>query len=154
MNFFDIVFSAIFIFSIGLAIKNGPSRVLITSIFLTAGFIAAESLYNRYFEYLLRYVNHIGTTKVLAYLILFLGIFSIGVLLKKIYNRFSRRYHRSWGKSLLATLFGAYNGVVFFLVIHFIVEGFIPSFKDDLDSSSYIEGYHYLKAVFDGIKLA
>lgn len=154
MNFFDIVFSAIFVFSIGSAIKNGPSRVFITSIFLTAGFIAAENLYNRYFEYLLGYVNHIETTKVFSYLVIFIGILLSGTFLKRIYNQFSEKYQRNGVKSFLAVLFGLYNGAVFFLVIHFVINGFIPSFKDDLDASFYMEGYQYLKKIFNGIKLA
>lgn len=154
MNFFDIVFSAIFIFFIYGAVKNGPSRGLIISVFVTVGYITADSLYMQYFEILLPYTGLIGTAKVFVYLTLFFGMISIGIFLKRTFSRYSKSYNSNSIKTIFSSLLGLYNGLIFFLVIYFLVGGFILSFKDDLDSSYYVLFYHELYAFIDGIKLA
>lgn len=154
MNFFDIVFSAIFLFSAGAAIRRGPSRVLIHLLFLTAGYIAAESLYNRYFEYLLKYTSHIGIAKIGTYLGIFIGITAVGFFLQRIFNRYSKPSKKNGWKVIISVLMGLYNAGICFLIILFIVSGFVPSFNDDLNSSFYMDGFRYFKGFIDGIKLA
>lgn len=138
MNFFDLLFSFLFIFFGILSIFRGPIKALIITICFGGGLMAAEMFHEQYSSLLSPYLGGAVDSKAVTYCLIFI----VGVVLGKILSAVSSLLFPistpSVGLKIFAAILGGVQGLCFSLFLYSLVTRYIPSFTDDLNNSLFV----------------
>lgn len=155
MNFFDLIFSILILIFIALGFSNGSLRELLSTLGIVIGYVGAEQFHERYLGITLQYIENYAQAKVITYLaILAIGLV-IGIILSTIVRLMSSAGQRpAFPSRILGSMMGLIKGVLVCLAIFFVIEGYIPSYLDDLYNSSYTPWLQEFRKLINGINFA
>lgn len=154
MNFFDLVFTILILVFIGLGFSNGSLRELLSTIGIVIGYVGAEQFHERYLGITLQYISNYGQAKVITYLAIFAAGLVVGIILSTLVRLMSAGQRPNIPSRILAGLLGCAKGVLICLAIYFVIEGYVPSYLDDLYNSSYTPWLQEFRRLINGINFA
>ncbi|MBU2514817.1 CvpA family protein [bacterium] len=154
MNFFDIVFTLIVVFLTLLSASRGALREVLSTLGIVLGYYAAEKFYPNYMNLTLKYVNNISQAKIVTYFAIFVAFILAGIILSAIIKALLSFKRPSFLSRLIGAIFGLTKGLLICLLIFFVVEGYIPSYLDDLYNSFYTPSLQNIRSFINGINLA
>jgi len=155
MNFFDLIFSILILVFIALGFSNGSLRELLSTVGIIIGYVGAEQFHERYMGITLQYLDNYAQAKVITYLAIFAVGLVIGIILSTLVRLMSAAGQRpNLPSRILAALMGLLKGVLVCLAIYFVIEGYIPSYLDDLYNSTYTPWLQELRKLLNGINFA
>ena len=154
MNFFDIVFTVIIIFFVVLSASRGVLREFISTFSIVFGYYAAEKFYPKYMNLTINYVGNGPQAKIVTYFAIFAVIVLIGFVLSSLIKMLISFKRPTFFSRLIGGLFGLTKGFLICLLIFFIVEGYIPSYLDDLYKSFYTPWLQNIRGFINGINFA
>ncbi len=154
MNFFDLIFSILIIVFLLLSFSKGSLRELLSTIGIVIGYVAAEQFHERYLSITLQYIENYAQAKVITYLAIFAVGLIIGIILSTLVRLMSVGQRPNIPSRILAGLMGLLKGVLVCLAIYFVVEGYIPSYMDDLYNSAYTPWFQQFRKLINGINFA
>ena len=138
MNFFDIVFSLIFIALIGLGIKKGVLREILSAFGFVAGYLAAERYYRELFIHLLNYIDDQTYAKIITFVAIFFFGAAIGITLSSLARVLFDSNGPTFASRIAGGGLGFVKGAFVALVVILVVQAiFLHSFGDDLNRSFY-----------------
>ncbi len=154
MNFFDLVFSILILFFLFLSFSRGSLKELLSTFGIVIGYFSAEKFYERYLGITLQYIQDYSQAKVITYLAIFaIGLF-IGIILSTLVRMMTDNQRPNFPSRILASFLGLLKGVLICLAIYFVVEGYIPSYMDDLYNSAYTPWFQQFRKLIHGINFA
>lgn len=154
MNFFDIVFSIIIITFFILSTSRGALREIISAFSIIFGYYAAERFHTKYMSITLKHLNDPSQAKIVTYLAIFAGSVLIGFLLSSLIKAMISFKRPTFLSRMIGGVLGLTKGLLICLLIYFVVEGYIPSYLDDLYNSFYTPWLQNIRGVINGINLA
>lgn len=155
MNFFDLIFSFLILIFIALGFSNGSLRELLATFGIVIGYFGAEQFHERYLGITMQYIENYSQAKVVTYLAIFAVGLVIGIILSTLVRMLSAAGQRpNLPSRILAALMGLVKGVLICLAIYFVIEGYVPSYLDDLYNSSYTPWLQEFRKLINGINFA
>lgn len=154
MNFFDIVFTLIILFFIVLSASRGALRELLSTLGIIVGYFAAERFYPKYMNITLEYINNVSQAKIITYFAIFALCIIAGFILSMLVKVLLSFKRPSFFSRLSGSVMGLIKGLLICLLIFFVVEGYIPSYLDDLYASFYTPWFQELRNFINGINFA
>ncbi len=154
MNFFDIVFSVVTLGFVLLSFTRGSLRELLSTLGIVLGYFGAEGFHERYLSLTLQYVNDYGQAKIITYLAIFAAGIVAGTLLSAAIKILLAAQRPNMSSRILGGMLGFIKGLLVCLVIFFIVEGYVPSYVDDLYNSFFTPWLQDIRNIVNGINLA
>lgn len=154
MNFFDILFSVVIIGFLLFGFVRGSFREFLSFIGVALGYLGAERFHEQYVNITLQYINDIALAKIFTYFALFVAGIIIGIILSTLIKILISFQHPTFPSRILGALIGSLKGVLICLLILFLVEGFVPSFADELFSSFLTPWLKNVKDLMHGINIA
>lgn len=154
MNFFDLVFSIIILFFFFLSFSRGSLKELLSTFGIIIGYFGAERLHERYLGITLQYIQDYSQAKVITYLAIFAAGLIIGIVLSTLFRLMTGGERPNFPSRILASFLGLLKGVLICLAIYFVVEGYIPSYMDDLYNSTYTPWLQQFRKLINGINFA
>ena len=139
MNFFDIVFTVIFVIFIGLGFKRGILGEILSAFGFVTGYLAAEQYYRQFLHYTANYIGDPTYAKIITYIAIFFFGAVLGIALSSLARILFGSSDPYFASRVLGGGLGLAKGILIALVIVFIVQNWLKaSFGDDLDRSFYI----------------
>ncbi len=154
MNFFDILFTIVIVVFILSAASRGALRELVSTLGIVLGYYAAEKFYPNYMNITLKYVNNISQAKIVTYFAIFAAFVLGGIIISTLIKAFLSFKRPTFLSRLLGGSLGLVKGLLICLLVFFIVEGYIPSYLDDLYNSFYSTWLQDIRNFINGINLA
>jgi len=154
MNFFDIVFAVILIFFFLLSTSRGSLREILSTLGIVAGYFAAERFHPKYMKFTLQYLSNVSQAKIVTYMAIFAACIISGLVLSTIVKILFSFKRPTMSSRMLGGVLGLIKGVLICLLIFFVVEGYIPSYADDLRNSFFTPWFQNLRNLINGINLA
>ena len=154
MNFFDIVFTVIIALFVIISASRGAFREFISTFSIVFGYYAAEKFYPKYISITLKYLSNNSQAKIVTYFAIFAAIILAGFLLSSLVKALISFKRPSFLSRSIGGLLGLTKGLLICLLIYFIVEGYIPSYLDDLYNSFYTPWLQNIRAFINGINFA
>lgn len=154
MNFFDLVFSILILIFIALGFSKGSLRELLSAFGIVIGYFGAEQFHERYLGITQQYIENSAQAKVVTYLAIFAVGLVVGIILSTLVRLMSAGQRPNVPSRILAGLMGLAKGILVCLVIYFVIEGYIPSYLDDLYNSSYTPWLQEFRKLINGINFA
>ncbi|MBU2645930.1 CvpA family protein [bacterium] len=154
MNFFDLIFTILILIFLVLGFSKGSFRELLSTIGIVIGYVGAEQFHERYLGITLQYIQNYAQAKVITYLAIFAVGLVIGFILSTLVRLMSSSQRPSFPSRILAGFLGLLKGVLICLAIYFVVEGYIPSYMDDLYNSAYTPWLQHFRKLINGINFA
>ncbi len=154
MNFFDIVFAVIIIFFVLLSSSRGSLPEFLSTLGIVAGYFAAERFHLKYINFSLQYMSNVSHAKAVTFFAIFIAFVVAGVILASIANVIFSFKRPTYTSRFLGGLMGLLKGLLVCLLIFFIVEGYVPSYTDDLYNSAFSPWLRGLRNLINGINLA
>lgn len=154
MNFFDIVFALIILFFIVLSASRGALRELLSTLGIIVGYFAAERFYPKYMNITLEYITNVSQAKIITYFSIFAICIIAGFILSILVKALLSFKRPSLFSRLSASVMGLIKGLLICLLIFFVVEGYIPSYLDDLYASFFTPWFQELRNFINGINFA
>lgn len=154
MNFFDIVFTLIIGFFVVLSTSRGALREILSTLGILVGYVAAERFHPKYMDITMRYLADVSQAKIVTYFAIFAGCILIGLILSTLVKAFFSFKRPTIISRSIGGLLGLTKALLICLLIFFTVEGYIPSFMDDLYNSLYTPWLQNLRSLINGINLA
>lgn len=155
MNFFDIVFAIIIVGFAILSFTRGSLRELLSTIGIVLGYFGAEKYHERYLDIALQYLPHFQQAKMITYLVIFAAGVLLGIVLSSVVRLLLVTSQRpAFPSRILGMLLGLVKGILICLAVYFIVDGYIPSYADDLYNSFFTPWLLEFKNVMNGINFA
>lgn len=154
MNFFDIVFSVIVIGFFVLSASRGALREVVSAFSIIFGYYAAEKFHVKYMSITLKYLANQSQAKIVTYLAIFAAIVLAGFLLSALIKMLISFKRPTFLSRLIGGALGLTKGLLICLLIYFVVEGFIPSYLDDLYNSFYAPWLQNVRQFINGINFA
>ncbi|MBT3225852.1 MAG: CvpA family protein [Deltaproteobacteria bacterium] len=154
MNFFDLVFSIFILFFFFLGFSRGSLKELLSTFGIIIGYFGAERFHERYMGITLQYIQDYSQAKVITYLAIFAIGLIIGFILSTLVRMITASQRPNIPSRILASFLGLFKGVLICLAIYFVVEGYIPSYLDDLYNSAYTPWLQQFRKLINGINFA
>lgn len=154
MNFFDILFSITIVFFLVLSVSRGGLREFISTFSIVFGYYAAEKFHPKYMSTTLNYLNNVSQAKIVTYFAIFAAIVLVGMVLSSLIKVLISFKRPTFVSRLIGGLLGLTKGLLICLLVFFIVEGYIPSYLDDLYNSFYSPWLQNIRHFINGINFA
>ena len=154
MNFFDLFFILILIIVLVFALKNGAIKELISSLGIVGGFLFAENYYLEYSGITVQYISPSELAESVTYGTMFIASIISAFILSVFIGIIIRGIHTSGASRFIGLILGAIKGVTICLLIVVIVNQFIPSFADDLETSRFTPWLLQLREYMSGLNIA
>jgi membrane protein required for colicin V production len=154
MNFFDIVFTIIVILFVVLSSSRGALREFVSTFSIVFGYYAAEKFHPKYMSITLKYISNNSQAKIVTYFAIFVIIVLAGFLLTTLIKALISFKRPTFLSRTIGGLLGLTKGLLICLLIYFIVEGYIPSYLDDLYNSFYAPWLQNIRGFINGINFA
>lgn len=103
---------------------------------LGAGYFAAGRYYLEYQKFGAQFTENPEYAKALTYIAILLGGYLLGVIAASVLGMLLKLGTPTVSNRILGGVVGFLKGTVVCLVIYFIVQSYLPSFKDDLGDSA------------------
>ncbi len=121
---------------------------------IVIGYFGAEQFHLRYLGITQQYIENDAQAKVVTYLAIFAVGLVVGIILSTLVRLMSAGQRPNIPSRILAGLMGFAKGILVCLVIYFVIEGYIPSYLDDLYNSSYTPWLQEFRKLINGINFA
>ena len=154
MNFFDIVFTIIIVGFFVLSASRGVLREFISTFSIVFGYYAAEKYYLKYMNITLKYLSDNSQARIVTYFAIFAAIVLAGFLLSSLVKMMISFKRPTFLSRSIGGLLGLTKALMICLLIFFIVEGYIPSYLDDLYKSFYTPWLQNIRGFINGINFA
>ena len=154
MNFFDLFFVIVLFITLSFALKHGAIKEFISSIGIVGGFLFAEKYYLEYSGITAKYVSPSELAEAITYGGIFIALFIAAFVLSMFLGLFIGNARKSGASRLIGLIFGVVKGATICLMIVVIVNQFIPSFADDLESSRFTPWLLQLREYVSGLNIA
>ena len=154
MNFFDIIFTVLFVLLIGLGLRKGILRETLSTLGFIAGYLAAEGYYQQFFYHILKYVNDQTYAKIITYIAIFFLGAAIGMVLSGLAHFLFSSGKPSTISRLFGGGFGMVKGILVSLIIVFVVQNWlVSSFGDDLNRSFFSPWLFEIKTFINQLEI-
>lgn len=154
MNFFDILFSVVLIFFLILSISRGGLREFVSTASIVFGYYAAEKFHPKYMSTTLNYLNNVSQAKIVTYFAIFAAVILAGIVLSSLIKVMISFKRPTFLSRMVGGIFGLIKGLLICLLVFFIVEGYLPSYLDDLYHSFYTPWLQNIRHLINGINFA
>ncbi len=154
MNFFDIIFTIILVVFVLLSTTRGLLRELLSTLGIVVGYFAAEQFYPQYMNFTLQYLSNTSQAKIVTYFAIFAICILAGIVLSTLVKVFLSFKRPTIFSRLIGGCLGLIKWLLICLLIFFVVEGYVPSYMDDLYQSFYTPWLQNLRSFINGINLA
>ncbi|MCG8333638.1 MAG: CvpA family protein [Proteobacteria bacterium] len=154
MNFFDIVFSIVVLVFVVISSSRGALREIISTFSIVFGYYAAERFHQKYMSITLNYLSNNSQAKIVTYFAIFAIVILAGFLLSTLIKALISFKRPTVFSRTIGGLLGLTKGMLVCLLVFFIVEGYIPSYLDDLYNSFYAPWLQNIRGFINGINFA
>ena len=141
LNWLDILFVLIILLSIVSGYRKGLIRIGIGLIATIAAIVLACWFYGRAGTFLIPYVSSRSTANLLGFLIVFLGVLTVGALLSRILATIFKWVGLSWFDRILGAVFGALRGVAISIGVLMMITALSPISRQSAVTNSEIAPY-------------
>ena len=125
-NWLDFVLAIILLLSIASGYRKGLIRIGIGLIATVAALVLACWFYGTAGTFLLPYVSGRSMANLLGFMLVFLGVITIGAIVSRILAAIFKWVGLSWFDRLLGGAFGVVRGVIFSVVVIMVIVALSP----------------------------
>ena len=154
MNFFDLIFSILILVFLFISFSRGSLKEFLSTFGIVIGYLSAERFHERYLNITLQYIQDYAQAKIITYLAIFAVGLIIGMILTTLVRLMTTNQRPNVPSRILAGFLGLLKGVLVCLAIYFVVEGYVPSYLDDLHNSAYTPWLQQFRNLINGINFA
>ena len=126
MNWLDLVLAVILIVSLVSGYRKGLIRIGIGLIATVAALVFACWFYGAAGTFVIPYVSSRSTANLLGFLLVFLGVITLGAVVSRILAAVFKWVGLSWFDRLLGAAFGVVRGVVISIVLIMVIVALSP----------------------------